>query len=116
MSRRTNTKKEIKKVTDINKSFIESFIRTEATIEDLMWIKETKCACTIDEEREIRKTDSALSDEQIAAKARRQYFGAFRSAFAKKFYPELFAEKIDKKKNEDTIALAIEARLTALSR
>ena len=115
MSRRTNTEKEIKKVTDINKSFIENFIHTQATREDVMWIQETKRNCTIYEEREIRRTDSSLSDKQIEAKARRQYFGAFRSAFAKRFYPELFAKKIDKK-NEDTIELAIEARLTALSR
>lgn len=114
MSRRYNANKEVKKVTDINKEFIEEFIRTSATIADLIWLKDTKNACIATEEQEIRKNSTALSDEQITAKARRQYFGAFRSEFAKKFYSGLFAEKPDKK-SVDTLALAIEARLSELS-
>lgn len=114
MSTRNNTK-EVTKVTDINKEFIEEYIRSTNNIEDLVWIKDTKWNCTVNEERKIRKSNPMLSDEQISAKARRQYFGAFRAEFAKKFYPELIVEKSSKKEREDSLALAIAARIAILN-
>lgn len=115
MSRRYNSNKEIKKVTDISKNFIEEHIRTITNINDLIWIMDTKKTCIANEEHEIRKASPSLTDEQIAAKARRQYFGAFRSEFAHKFYPELFTKNTDKMKIDDSLTLAIQARLAELN-
>ena len=108
--------KEIKKVTDINKKFIEEFVSNHANMDDLMWIQATKYNCIENKKCAIRKANPNLTEEKIAIKARREYFGTFRSEFAKKFYPGLFSEKKTSSKNGiDTLTAAIEARFIELS-
>lgn len=114
MSTRNDTKK-IEKVTDINKQFIEEFILSTTNIEDIKWIDEMKWICTAKTARRIRNENPTFTNEQVDAKTRREYFASFRTKFAEKFYPDLFAEKNTKKASEDTLALAISARLAALN-
>lgn len=71
-------KKEITKVLDISREFVEEFYRT-ASKEDREWIKGETARC-------------------ITEKGDVKYFAAFRPEFAKKFFPELVAKKSSKKK------------------
>ena len=70
--------KEITKVLDISREFVESFYAT-ANIEDQLWIEERM-------------------DKLMKEKGDVKYFAAFRSEFAKKFFPELISTKVNKKK------------------
>ena len=73
-----NEVKEITKVLDISREFVENFYAT-ASIEDQLWIEERM-------------------DKLMKEKGDVKYFAAFRSEFAKKFFPELVSTKVNKKK------------------
>ncbi len=66
--------KEITKVTDISRKFIEEFFAVAPKVEQ-DWI--------------IERSETLMSE-----KGDRKYFAAFRSEFAKRYFPELFAAKI----------------------
>ena len=104
---------EVTKVTDINMNYINKFIET-ASNEDLDWIEKTTKKCKDDAEKDIRTAHPNLCDEEIEKRTDRQYFGAFRSAFAHEYHPELFAaKKLPAKKN--SMADAITKRRAALN-
>ena len=69
----------IKTVQDISREFIENYVASCNNIEDIEWI--------VDKQEELIKENGD-----------RYFFPPFRSEFAKKFYPDLFAKKNKKKK------------------
>lgn len=70
--------KVITKVLDISREYVEDFYR-KASKEDKEWMK-------------------GRTAELVLEKGDIKYFAAFRSEFAKKFFPELFTKKAGKKK------------------
>ena len=104
---------EVTKVTDIDMQFIQKFIET-ASEKDIIWILNTFDECHKNEAKKIRTSKPGLSEKDVTKQADRQYFGAFRSKFAKKFYSDLFAaEKTLSKKNP--LMDAIEKRRAVLN-
>lgn len=65
--------KKVTKVLDINREFVEAFA-AKASVDDILW---------------IRERTARLMEE----KGEKAYFAAFRTEFAKKFMPEIIAEK-----------------------
>lgn len=65
--------KKVTKVLDINREFVEKFA-AEASVNDILW---------------IRERTARLMEE----KGEKAYFAAFRTEFAKRFIPEIIAEK-----------------------
>lgn len=87
--------KEVTKVVDINREFVEKFAET-ATDEEIKWIMDT-------------------IEELIKEKGEKGYFAAFRMEFAKKFMPELIAKKkvVKKKSMLDNLGAILEKRIAA---
>lgn len=103
---------EVTKVTDINMNYIQKFIET-ASEKDILWIEDTVKKCREAEKENIRANHPNLNDNEVEKRAGRQYFGAFRSAFADKYHSELFADKkVSAKKNP--LLDAIEKRRAVL--
>lgn len=83
---------DVKKVTDINMNYIKAFIDS-ASEEDMIWIEKTIANCRMEEEKNIRSNHTDLNDDEVHKRVDRQYFGAFRAAFARQYHPELYASK-----------------------
>ncbi len=104
---------EVTKVTDINMNFVKKFIET-ASDEDITWILDTFNECHKSEKESICAAHSDLNEKEIANRADRQYFGAFRSKFAEKYYPELLAKNKNPKSKNSPLLVAIEKRRAVL--
>lgn len=104
---------EVTKVTDISMEYITNFILNDATADEVIWLRCTAERCKAEARADIKRDNPEMETNQIAAKASRQYFGAFRAEFAKKFRPELVADKT-KRQKKDALADAIAKRLEVL--
>lgn len=105
---------EVTKVTDINMNFVKKFIET-ASDKDITWILDTFNECHEKEEESIRAAHSDLDEEEIAKRADRQYFGAFRSKFAEKYCSELLAKNQKRNTKQNPLLEAIDKRRAALN-
>lgn len=101
---------EVKKVTDISMKFIVNFLENIATDEQADEIMEMEARCKKEEVKNIRADNPGLSDKEVEARANRQYFGAFRAEFAKRFYPELLSQKKGSGEKKSALELAYERR------
>ena len=104
---------EVTKVTDINKNYIQKFIET-ASEADIAWIEATFNKCRADVAARIQSDCPNMDAREVAKRADRQYFGTFRSKFAREFYPELFVVKKPCVK-ESSLMVAIKERRAALN-
>lgn len=111
--KKTRSITDVTKVTDINMNYINAFIKTAAET-DIDWIEETFKKCREEAVESIRSNHPALDEEEVQRRADRQYFGAFRAEFARKYHPELLADK-KKTLKKNSLMDAISNRRAALT-
>ena len=105
---------DVTRVTDINMEFIQNFIET-ASEADIAWIEATFNKCRADEVARILSACPNMDAKEVSKRADRQYFGTFRSKFAREFYPELFVVKKKPCAKENALMVAINNRRVALN-